>query len=235
MSIIFVTGGARSGKSTFALEIARASQEPVTFIATAQAFDAEMIERITRHQLERRSLENPNQWVTIEAPTDVKTALENVQTKVVILDCLSLLVSNLMLENNSETQILERIKTMLEIAKIRDLKLIVVSNEVGSGIVPEYPLGRIFRDILGRANQLVAGISSEAYLLVAGLSLRLNPERGLLKARNAGLVMALSENVLYLTDHEIWDESHLERCFDAGRFMPSWLISSVPLGSQVGN
>ena len=68
MSIIFVTGGARSGKSTFALEQAKATNEPVTFIATAQAFDEEMTERIARHQLERRSVENPNEWVTIEAP-----------------------------------------------------------------------------------------------------------------------------------------------------------------------
>ena len=173
MSVIFVTGGARSGKSTFALETAKVTNEAVTFIATAQAFDAEMTERIARHQLERRSVENLNEWATIEAPTDIKTALEQAKTKVVILDCLSLLVSNLMLENYSETEILERIENMLETAKTRDLKLIVVSNEVGSGIVPEYLLGRIFRDVLGRANQLTAATSSEAYLLVAGLVLRL--------------------------------------------------------------
>ncbi len=168
MSIIFVTGGARSGKSTFALNLARATLQPVTFIATAQAFDDEMTERITKHQLER-----PTEWTTIEAPTDVQSALEQIQTRVVILDCLSLLVSNLMLENFSETEIFERIQNALEIAETRDLKLIVVSNEVGSGIVPEYPLGRLFRDVLGRANQTVAATSSEAYLLVAGLSLRL--------------------------------------------------------------
>ncbi len=168
MSIIFVTGGARSGKSTFALNLARATNEAVTFIATAQAFDTEMTERIQKHQLER-----PQAWTTIEAPIDIITALEQVNTRVVILDCLSLLVSNLMLENFSETEILERIQNVLEIARTRDLKLIVVSNEVGSGIVPEYPLGRAFRDVLGRANQTVAATSSEAYLLVAGLSLRL--------------------------------------------------------------
>lgn len=168
MSIIFVTGGARSGKSTFALNLARDTQEAVTFIATAQAFDTEMTERIQKHKLER-----PPEWTTLEAPTEVKTALENTQTRVVILDCLSLLVSNLMLENFSETEILARIQNALELAKNRDLKLIVVSNEVGSGIVPEYPLGRAFRDVLGRANQTVAAASSEAYLLVAGLALRL--------------------------------------------------------------
>jgi adenosylcobinamide kinase / adenosylcobinamide-phosphate guanylyltransferase len=168
MSLIFVTGGARSGKSTFALNLARATQEPVTFIATAQAFDTEMTERIEKHQLER-----PQDWTTIEAPTDVQTVLEHVQTRIVILDCLSLLVSNLMLENFSEPKILERIEIMLEVAKARDLKLIVVTNEVGSGIVPEYPLGRAFRDVLGRANQTVAAASSKAYLLVAGLALKL--------------------------------------------------------------
>ncbi len=168
MSLIFVTGGARSGKSTFALNLARATFQPVTFIAAAQAFDAEMTERITKHQLER-----PQDWITIEAPIDVKTALTQVQTRVIILDCLSLWVSNLMLENKTETEISERIQNALETAKTRDLKLIVVSNEVGSGIVPEYPLGRLFRDVLGRANQTVAAASSEAYLLVAGLSLKL--------------------------------------------------------------
>jgi adenosylcobinamide kinase / adenosylcobinamide-phosphate guanylyltransferase len=168
MSLVFVTGGARSGKSTFALNLARATFQPVTFIATAQAFDAEMTERITKHQLER-----PQDWITIEVPTDIETAIEHVKTKVVILDCLSLLVSNLMLENFTEAKIQERIHDMLEIAKTRDLKLIVVSNEVGSGVVPEYPLGRLFRDVLGRANQTVAAASSEAYLLVSGLSLRL--------------------------------------------------------------
>jgi adenosylcobinamide kinase / adenosylcobinamide-phosphate guanylyltransferase len=168
VSIIFVTGGARSGKSTFALNLARDTKEAVTFIATAQAFDQEMTERITKHQLER-----PQDWTTVEAPIDVQTALEHTQTRVVILDCLSLLVSNLMLENLSEPEILKRIQKALEIANTRDLKLIVVSNEVGSGIVPEYPLGRLFRDVLGRANQIVAANSSEAYLLVAGLALRL--------------------------------------------------------------
>jgi adenosylcobinamide kinase / adenosylcobinamide-phosphate guanylyltransferase len=168
MSIIFVTGGARSGKSTFALNLARATNEAVTFIATAQAFDTEMTERIVRHQLER-----PQAWTTIEAPLDVQTALEHVQTRVVILDCLSLLVSNLMLEDFTEAEILERIYDLLEIATARDLMLIVVTNEVGSGVVPEYQLGRFFRDVLGRANQTVAAASSEAYLLVAGLSLRL--------------------------------------------------------------
>ncbi len=127
-----------------------------------------MTERITKHQLER-----PQDWITIEAPIDVKTALTQVQTRVIILDCLSLWVSNLMLENKTETEISERIQNALETAKTRDLKLIVVSNEVGSGIVPEYPLGRLFRDVLGRANQTVAAASSEAYLLVAGLSLKL--------------------------------------------------------------
>jgi adenosylcobinamide kinase / adenosylcobinamide-phosphate guanylyltransferase len=168
MSLIFVTGGARSGKSTFALNLAIATNEAVTFIATAQAFDTEMTERIHKHKLER-----PQDWTTIEAPKDIKTALENTQTRVVILDCLSLLVSNLMLENFSEIQILEHIHSALEMTKTRELKLIVVSNEVGSGIVPEYPLGRLFRDVLGRANQNVAATSSEAHLLVAGLALRL--------------------------------------------------------------
>lgn len=171
--LVFVTGGARSGKSSFALENARASGQRVTFIATAQALDAEMRERIARHQLER-----PADWTTLEEPRDVNAALGRVDSGVVVLDCLSILVSNLMLGDAEhaplgEPEILERVGALLDAHAARDLSMIVVSNEVGSGIVPEYPLGRAFRDVLGRANQMVAHASNEAFLIVAGLPLKL--------------------------------------------------------------
>ncbi len=170
--LIFVTGGARSGKSTFALEKASAHGDHVTFIATAQAFDDEMRDRIARHQLER-----PDAWTTLEEPRDVHRVLE-AASGTVVLDCLSILISNLMLGDAEhapleEPEILERIHTILEVRAARADALIVVSNEVGSGIVPEYPLGRAFRDVLGRANQMVAQAASEAYLIVAGLPIKL--------------------------------------------------------------
>lgn len=170
--LVFITGGARSGKSAFALEKARAFDQPVSFIATAQALDAEMGERIARHQRER-----PADWVTLEEPRDVPEALEGASSAVV-LDCLSMLVSNLMLGDAEhgpleEAAILERVGAILEVQKSRMYPLIVVSNEVGSGVVPEYPLGRAYRDALGRANTMVARASTQAFLIVSGLPLKL--------------------------------------------------------------
>lgn len=170
-SLTFVTGGARSGKSRFALELARnLGGNSVTFVATAQALDAEMRERIGRHRLER-----PPAWETLEAPRDPAGALRAARSKVVLLDCLSLLVSNLLLDAppDAEAVALGAVDALLEAHRERSGHLIVVSNEVGSGVVPPYPLGRAFRDALGRANQRVAGESTAAHLLVSGLPLRL--------------------------------------------------------------
>jgi adenosylcobinamide kinase / adenosylcobinamide-phosphate guanylyltransferase len=162
--LIFVTGGARSGKSTFALEKAvELGGDDVTFVATAERSDDEMTDRIARHQLER-----PKTWKTDETPRGISIA--DLKSRVVLLDCLSLFVSNLLLDGLEEETILARTKNIL---KSRTQTLIVVSNEVGMGLVPEYPLGRQFRDVLGRANQLVARASTQAYFLVAGIPLRL--------------------------------------------------------------
>jgi adenosylcobinamide kinase / adenosylcobinamide-phosphate guanylyltransferase len=162
--LIFVTGGARSGKSSFALEKAiELGGDDVTFVATAERSDDEMTDRIARHQLER-----PSAWKTVEAPREIK--LSDLKSRVVLLDCLSLLVSNLLLDGLEEETILERIRQILE---SRTQTLVIVSNEVGMGLVPEYPLGRQFRDVLGRANQLVARASTQAFFVVAGIPLRL--------------------------------------------------------------
>ena len=162
--LIFVTGGARSGKSSFALEKAiEIGGDDVTFVATAERSDDEMTDRIARHQLER-----PQTWRTVEAPREI--ILSDVKSRVVLIDCLSLLVSNLLLDGLEEETILERVRRILE---SRTQTLIIVSNEVGMGLVPEYPLGRQFRDVLGRANQLVARASTQAFFLVAGIPLRL--------------------------------------------------------------
>lgn len=168
MSLIFVTGGARSGKSRFALEMAMQSQLPVTFLATAQAFDLEMAVRIEQHQLERQALV----WQTREEPFNIHQALLET-SGLVILECLSLWVSNLLLAEVTQAQMQQRLTDVLELQATRASPLIVVSNEVGSGVVPEYPLGRTYRDWLGRANQMVAAASSQAHLLVAGLPIRL--------------------------------------------------------------
>ena len=162
--LIFVTGGARSGKSSFALEKAiEIGGDDVTFVATAERSDDEMTDRIARHQLER-----PQTWRTVEAPREI--ILSDVKSRVVLIDCLSLLVSNLLLDGLEEPTILKRTQNMLD---SRIQTLIVVSNEVGMGLVPEYPLGRQFRDVLGRTNQLVARASTQAFFLVSGIPLRL--------------------------------------------------------------
>lgn len=166
--LIYVTGGARSGKSRFAE--ARATElggERVTYLATAQAFDAEMTERIGRHRDDR-----PAAWATLEEPLDVAGALA-AANGVVLLDCLSLWVSNLLLRGDSEAQMLEAAGQVLSAQARRDAPLIVVSNEVGLGIVPDNALARQYRDALGRVNQAFAAESTEAWLLVSGLPLRL--------------------------------------------------------------
>jgi len=164
--LVFVTGGARSGKSSFALRRASAAGDAVTFIATAEAFDDEMTDRIDRHRGER----NPA-WRTIEAPRDLATALSMATTPVVIVDCLSLWVSNLMLDGITEAEIVARSACLVP-SKIAPL-IITVTNEVGLGIVPDNALARAYRDCLGRVNQAVAAASTEAHLLVSGLALRL--------------------------------------------------------------
>ena len=167
-NLIYVTGGARSGKSSFAERRAAAlGGERVTYLATAQAFDAEMAERIARHRRER-----PAGWHTLEEPLSVPSVLEKVQG-VALLDCLSLWVSNLMLRGNSDEDILAAADALIEAQSRRGGPMIAVSNEVGFGIVPDNALARRYRDTLGRVNQRVAAASDEAWLLVSGLSVRL--------------------------------------------------------------
>ncbi len=165
--LIFVTGGARSGKSRFAEDMALAlSPGERTYLATAQPLDDEMRERVERHRRGR-----DEGWLTIEEPLDAALAVRKAKAPLILLDCLSLLVSNLLLAGREEAETLAAVDDLLDAG--RGKILIVVSNEVGSGVVPAYPLGRVYRDLLGRANQRVAARADEAYLLVAGLPLRL--------------------------------------------------------------
>lgn len=168
-TLIYVTGGARSGKSRLAErragELAGGGQ--VTYLATAQAFDAEMTERIGRHQADR-----PAGWPTLEEPLNVAAVLEGLQG-VVLLDCLSLWVSNLMLRGDSDEAIVQAAHDLMRVQRQRAGSLVVVSNEVGLGIVPDNALARRYRDTLGWVNQVVAEASSEAWLAVSGLPMRL--------------------------------------------------------------
>ncbi|WP_407538941.1 bifunctional adenosylcobinamide kinase/adenosylcobinamide-phosphate guanylyltransferase [Deinococcus radiomollis] len=167
-NLIYVTGGARSGKSGFAeRRAAELGGERATYLATAQAFDAEMTERIGRHRRERSA-----GWYTLEEPLSVASVLENIEG-VVLLDCLSLWVSNLMLRGDLDEDILATADALIELQSRRGGPLIAVSNEVGFGIVPDNALARRYRDTLGWVNQRVAAASDEAWMLVSGLSVRL--------------------------------------------------------------
>jgi adenosylcobinamide kinase / adenosylcobinamide-phosphate guanylyltransferase len=169
--IILFTGGARSGKSTRAEQYAARLDGPVVYMATAEARDDEMQARITHHQARR-----PPSWTTHEAHLAAAAALGALAPgSIVLLDCLSLLVSNLLLahEHDPEPVVEREVGAILEAARARDLTLIVVTNEVGLGIVPAYALGRVYRDLLGRANQRVAAAAAEVYLVVCGLPVEL--------------------------------------------------------------
>jgi adenosylcobinamide kinase/adenosylcobinamide-phosphate guanylyltransferase len=143
----------------------------VTYIATAEAGDEEMRARIAQHQRRR-----PADWLTVERPLAAAAALAKLDIgAVVLLDCLSLLVSNLLLahEDDPAPAVEREIDAILAAAVQRDLTLIAVTNEVGMGIVPAYPLGRVYRDLLGRANQQLAAAAAEVYLVVCGIPVEL--------------------------------------------------------------
>ena len=156
--LVVYVGGARSGKSRLAVERARASGRPVVFVATAEPGDDEMIDRITRHRAER-----PPDWTTVEEPLDLAAALRDAPADAtVIVDCLSLWVAN---GGGGDDAV--------DAARARAALTIAVSNEVGLGIVPDNALARAYRDDLGRVNAAWVAAAAEAYLVVAGKTLRL--------------------------------------------------------------
>jgi adenosylcobinamide kinase/adenosylcobinamide-phosphate guanylyltransferase len=178
--LILVLGGARSGKSTFAQQLAlKLGGRQVLYVATAQAGDEEMRQRIERHRQER-----PPGWRTLEAPRDVGQAiLEHLgETSVILVDCLTMLISNLLTDvgdpfaTEVEAQVMSKIQDLANCAERVPGALIVVSNEVGLGLVPPYPLGRAYRNLLGRANQYLAHQADEVYLLVAGIPMAIKGE-----------------------------------------------------------
>jgi adenosylcobinamide kinase/adenosylcobinamide-phosphate guanylyltransferase len=170
--ILLVGGGVRSGKSDFGLARARALGPRRAFIATAQALDGEMAERIAEHARSRG-----DDFRTVEEPLELGACLgELADVDVVVVDCLTLWLSNLLLRDEPETAILARVDAVCALLARRRFHAVVVTNEVGMGIVPETALGRRFRDLSGRAHQRVARVSDEIYLAVLGTIVRVLPE-----------------------------------------------------------
>lgn len=171
MALTVLLGGARSGKSRLGVELARSLGGPVTFLATGEARDDEMVERIRRHRAER-----PAGWTTVEEPYALADALDRVEPgHILILDCLSLWVANALERGDDDELVLEKAAQAVRIAGARAGATIAISNEVGLGIVPATPLGRVFRDLLGSVNRVWVEASADAVLVVAGRGLRLLP------------------------------------------------------------
>ena len=177
MALTLLLGGARSGKSALAVRLAATSapRQRVVFIATAEAGDAEMADRIARHRAER-----PAGWTTVEAPTDADGALRAADPRAfVVIDCLTLWVANLAAQQGCD-EVLERARDTAALAARRPGPTVAVSNEVGSGLVPFDPALRAWRDLLGSVNRIWADAAERAALVVAGRALVLESPEGLL-------------------------------------------------------
>lgn len=180
---ILITGGARSGKSRFAQELALKLGEPVLFVATAVAGDDEMQHRIEEHQRTR-----PATWTTLEITAHVGSQIDRQigRSKVVIVDCITLLANNIFnqyIDQTSEQidaslieqKLIAEIDELIDCTNHTDASFIMVTNEVGTGLVPANKVGRLYRDLLGLANQKLAARADEVYLMVAGLPVLIKP------------------------------------------------------------
>jgi adenosylcobinamide kinase / adenosylcobinamide-phosphate guanylyltransferase len=168
--IILVTGGARSGKSRLAEELAERFGAPLAYIATCEPGDAEMVERIERHRLRRGPA-----WQTIEEPCNMAETVRRHDGlfKGMLVDCITLWLTNLLLGYNDRQRVLDDVAAFSALLPSLKTPLILVSSEVGMGIVPENSMARTFRDIAGEANALLAGASDEVYVTFSGLPLKL--------------------------------------------------------------
>ena len=171
--LTFILGGARSGKSSHAQSLAEATGKSVTFLATARALDEEMSRRIQKHRAER-----PAGWETLEAPCDLAAHVPQIKTDVVVLDCVTLLVSNLLMQFVKDDLVEEEPFILAVKKEMEDLlaaiheqnhEWFIVSNELGLGLVPPYQMGRVYRDALGWANQRLAREADTVLFMVAGI------------------------------------------------------------------
>jgi adenosylcobinamide kinase/adenosylcobinamide-phosphate guanylyltransferase len=164
--LIFVTGGCRSGKSQFAQEYANRYFHKKLYLATCEALDEEMAKRIEDHKKRRGS-----DWQTVEEPIRIAEAIRQHEddVEVILLDCITLWLSNLLMRQKSDHAIMEEVNRLMDTARKGQPSLIFVSNEVGMGLVPVEPLGRRFRDLSGMANQKIAEVAKTVVFMVSGI------------------------------------------------------------------
>jgi len=186
--LTLLLGGARSGKSSFAERRAKESGgDKVLYVATSEIKDEEMVERVRKHRSER-----PAAWETVEAPRNVALAIRQVRSEasIILLDCMTFLVANHLMDaaapeddpfddpsadpfdSEIEANVIAEVEALVAYVRETEVELVVVSNEVGLGVVPPYELGRAYRDILGRANQIIAQHADEVLLLIAGIPMQ---------------------------------------------------------------
>jgi len=173
--LTLILGGARSGKSSYAQSLAEESGKSVTFIATAQALDDEMSARIQKHRAERSA-----SWETLEVPFNIVSCVQQIRSNIVILDCVTLLISNLLMQF-VENDLVEEAPFMMAVqkeinelismlrAREQEQDWLIISNEVGLGLVPPYQMGRVYRDAIGWANQRLAREADKVIFMVAGI------------------------------------------------------------------
>lgn len=179
--IILCTGGSRSGKSQFAERYTLARKGQKLYIATAQIYDDEMVERVARHQARRGS-----QWLNLEIPLNIAAQWEDVAAKadVILIDCLTMFVTNYLMKfpeleqaevrEKLRSVVLSEVENLLEkIKDSHDKKVVFVTNELGLGIVPADIMTRVFRDIAGEVNQIVAAAADEVYLSISGITIEI--------------------------------------------------------------
>ncbi|MGH4120322.1 bifunctional adenosylcobinamide kinase/adenosylcobinamide-phosphate guanylyltransferase [Clostridium sp.] len=182
--LILVTGGSRSGKSTYAENLAKSFEDEVLYIATCVPFDDEMKDRVRKHRESR-----PKSWETYEDYRNLKQVYsrEEISFKCILLDCITVMIANLIFDligenveeltseeiNAMEKSILNEIKEFIDTADINTQTVILVTNEVGSGIIPDNKLSRIYKDIAGRINQYIALRTDEVYLTVCGIPIKI--------------------------------------------------------------